>query len=365
MIFAHTAQQASDALSGIFSPNKRALRQAARVMIACGMTYALIHVLALEQGFWAIVTVLIVMQGVSVGATIGAATDRLIATIAGAVLGGAALLVTPQGMVATGISLVVVTGLCAFAAMRTSRLRVAGITAAIVMLTRTPEIPVTVFVVDRILEIGLGGVIGVICSRLILPTRSRKELITRLKSVIEATRDMLETHAKALESGQAGSAVEAGIALRKSLTAAEGLQADVRRERSAFMAKHGVSDAIPRTLWRIRNDIMHINRLDETPFRPFVAEKVGKPAAGVLRAEAEFIRRCGQALEEDHAVDRSEDDIAMKQFEQAFADFSQSEDVREIPFEQVGRLFGLAFALRKMRQDFHDLADRIDESYRV
>jgi len=55
--------------------NRLALAQTVRVMAACLATYGLTGLLGLKQGYWAIFTVLIVMQG-SLGATATAAFDR-------------------------------------------------------------------------------------------------------------------------------------------------------------------------------------------------------------------------------------------------------------------------------------------------
>ncbi len=56
------------------------LRQVVRVTVAVAAAYAAYKILDLQQGYWAVFTVLIVMQG-SIGGTLGAATDRMIGPI--------------------------------------------------------------------------------------------------------------------------------------------------------------------------------------------------------------------------------------------------------------------------------------------
>lgn len=51
--------------------------------------YAAYKALGLPQGYWAVFTVMIVMQG-SIGGTLGAATERMMGTLAGALVGGLA-----------------------------------------------------------------------------------------------------------------------------------------------------------------------------------------------------------------------------------------------------------------------------------
>jgi uncharacterized membrane protein YccC len=348
-------------IRGWLCGNKAAGAHALRVMIACLAAYSLSLTLNLQHGYWSVFTALIVMQ-TSVGATLGAATDRLAGTVAGAVLGGIAVLITPLEPFEIGVSLILVVGVGSFAAARTPRLRNAGLTAAIVMLTRSPDIPVGGFVFQRILEIALGGVVGVIASRLVLPTKSRSVLLDRLSSVLNGMADMLDRQAAVLERGEKHSAAEANIAVRKALVAAESLLADAQRERAMLLAKHDVSEALPRALWRVRNDITHINRFLEDSFSAPVIAAIGQPAADVLRAAALYARRCGEALKIDGEIGANDDEAAASAFDAAFEGFAHSRDAQSVHFDEIGRLFGLAFALRRVRQDLLDLAERIKES---
>ena len=86
------------------------LRQTLRVTVAAGAAFVAYKLLNLQQGYWAIFTVLIVMQG-SIGGTLGAATERMIGTLAGAVLGGIAAALHDDSPYKLGTALVIVTGL--------------------------------------------------------------------------------------------------------------------------------------------------------------------------------------------------------------------------------------------------------------
>lgn len=342
-----------------FLRNRMALAQAIRVMAACLATYLLISLLGLRQGQWAIFTVLIIMQG-SIGATAAAAFDRLLATIAGAVLGGAVVLATPHTPLAVGASLVVVSGLLTYAAVRQPRLRGGALTAAIVLLTRTPDIPVEKFVVYRIVEITLGGGIGVLASRFILPVRSRRAMIGRFRDILGTMAQLLVAQAEALEKGEALSTTESNIALRKSLVATDSMLTDARRERAMGLVREDVSDGIPRTLWRIRNGIAQISQILSTPFPAAAQHIVGPAVAAMLRAHAQSALDAAEALNEV-PVDPSQPDAAQA-FEQAFVSLQQSDEARSIPFDAMGRVYGMAFTLRRMQQDLLDLAERIAES---
>ncbi|MBB6486018.1 FUSC family protein [Rhizobium lusitanum] len=340
---------------------KRAAIQALRVMIACTVTYAVSQLLHLQQGYWAVFTVLIVMQA-SVGATAGMAVDRLVATVAGAVLGGIAVFLTPHEPLPIGVALISVVGFASFVSVRAPRLKNAGLTAAIVMLTHSQAVPVEVFVIDRIAEITLGGVIGVLASLFILPTRSRTVVLDRFASALDVMAQIMRMLAAAAEKGEAVSAAEANIGLRQSLVATEALLTDAQRERSLWLAKQGISDAIPRSLWRIRNDMTYVSHLFEAPFPVEVVEAIGPQAALVLRAQAAFAEACGKALREGGDIDSDRLSDADSAFQAVFDAFQHSEAAQSVAFSDSGRLFGFDFTLRRIRQNFLDLADRIRES---
>ncbi|RKF22461.1 FUSC family protein [Altericroceibacterium spongiae] len=344
----------------IFNRHRSASFKALRVMIACAVTYAITQIAGFQQGFWAVFTVLLVMQG-SVGATVRAATDRLIATVAGAVMGGIAVLIAPAGALYTGISLVVVAGITSVAASLNPRLRVAGLTAAVVMLTRAPDIPVFTFVYLRILEIAMGGVIGVTASRLVLPVQASTVMVNKLVDVLNSITDLLDHQADALEKGEGYIATETNIALRTALTSAEEMLPDVIQEQTARLGRPGVSDAIVRTLWRIRNDITHVSRLTDKPFSEPVLQALGTSVTALIHAEGRLAQICGEALKTKDVIERDDARGCLADFEMAFKHFRVSKEASNLDFEEIGRIFGLAFALRRLNQDFFDLSDRINE----
>ncbi|GAC1043390.1 hypothetical protein thsrh120_33940 [Rhizobium sp. No.120] len=330
-------------------------------MIACTITYAVSQLLHLQQGYWAVFTVLIVMQA-SVGATAGAAFDRLVATVAGAILGGIAVFFTPQEPLAIGVALICAVGFASFVAARVPRLRNAGLTAAIVMLTHSATVPVGIFVIDRIAEITLGGVVGVLASLFILPTRSRTIVLDRFGSALDVMAQILRRLAAAVEKGEPVSATDANIALRQSLMATEALLTDAQRERAFWLTRQGISEAIPRSLWRIRNDMTYLSHIVETPFPPAIVEAIGPQAGGTLEAQARFAEACGRALRAGGEIDPDVLSAGDEAFDAAFSTLRTSEAAQSMGFSEAGRLFGLDFTLRRMRQNFLDLADRIRES---
>lgn len=336
------------------------LRQTIRVTVASVAAYAAYKFLGLQQGYWAIFTVLIVMQG-SIGSTLGAATERMIGTLAGALLGGVALAFHPHTTIEVGITLVIVTSIAVLAAAIRPQLRVAPVTAAIMLLTDPSGVPVQTFVIDRIIEIALGGFIGVLATVLIFPARSHALMVARSVAVLERITRLLLSEADALERGEALIPSKEHPALRQALTAVEQAMKDADRERASRLADHAIPPSIPRTLWRIRNDLVQIGSALREALPAPITAGLAPAAAGLLRAEALLTERCAAALRDATVVPR--DDVAASRlaFTNTFDKLRQTGITRALNFDEAGRVFGLAFTLERLHRDLADLADRIDE----
>src|SRR5690348_1060357 len=126
-------------------------------------TFALVSVLGLPQGFWAVITALIVTQG-SVGGSLKAALDRFVGSVFGAVYGGAVAFAIPHDAGAgRAVALVVAVAPLSVMAAFSAGFRVAPITAVIVLLgTSGATLGPFGFAVDRILEIGLGCAVAIL-----------------------------------------------------------------------------------------------------------------------------------------------------------------------------------------------------------
>lgn len=337
------------------------LRQAIRVMVGSVAAYVAYRLLGFQQGYWAVFTVVIVLQG-SIGSTLGAALDRLVGTIAGALLGGIAILIAPHTPVGIAVSLAIVTLLTALAAAVRPQLRVAPVTAAILLLSPRTSPSVGLFVLERIGEIGLGGVIGVATSLLVLPARSHAIVVDSAADVLSRDMAVLRSMVDGLRRNDAAGVAHDHAGLRKALGKVEAAMADAERERQSRLADHGIPEALPRNLWRIRNDIVTIGRgLETTP--PAVPDIALAPIyAAILEADADYLDRCRMALIAGAVVDRG--DLAAKHddFAAAIETLRTGRATSALDFDAAGRVFGVVFAIEQLHRNLGDLADRIDEA---
>lgn len=346
--------------SGVIKANADSLRQTVRVIVATASAFAAYKTLGLHEGYWAVFTVLIVMQA-SIGGTLGAATDRLLGTLLGAVLGGMGAALRRADTLELGLVLITVTGIAALIASIRPRLRIAPVTAAIMLLSAPPGASVQLFVRDRIIEIGLGGAIGVLAAMLILPARSHGVVIARSVAVLGHIERMLRAQADALTAGLALPSSPDHAALRHALAAVELAMKDADRERAARLADHGIPAAVPRTLWRIRNDLVLSGRALDEPLPAVAISALAQPSAAMLAAHAALAARCSAALRTRGRVDRGDVKACYRRFGTALDLFRRSDGAATLDFDASGRVFGLAFAAGRLHRDLMDLASRVDE----
>lgn len=140
------------------------LRHGLRTALAATLAALLTRVLHLDQGYWAVFSVVIVMQA-DFGSSIAAGWTRLLGTAAGAVLGALAASAVDRvlgpGMPALAAAMLVSTFFCALLAAKNANFRLAGLTSAVVICLHSQgDGPAFSIALSRFLEVSLGIVVA-------------------------------------------------------------------------------------------------------------------------------------------------------------------------------------------------------------
>src|SRR3982074_315529 len=147
------------------------------------VTRASLGALAIATAFnlmlplWAVLTALIVTQ-MSVGRSLKATRDYMFGTVGGAIYGGAvAVLIPHSGEAALLALLVLAVAPLAFIAAINPSLNAATVTAVIVLLVPTMHHANALdSAIDRVLEVLVGAVCGLLASFFVLPSRAHSQL---------------------------------------------------------------------------------------------------------------------------------------------------------------------------------------------
>lgn len=340
------------------------LRLALRTTLAGLVTFALAELFRLPQGYWAVLTSVIIMQG-SVGGSLKAGIDRMIGTFAGAIWGVLVTLAIPHhDTAALALALAVALGPLALVAALKPGFRVAPVTAIIVLLSTTSlqAGPVS-YAIDRVFEIGLGCVVGLAVSLLVLPgrahgllaepaaeaARSCRELVLLLLGDLTASVDrprLLEIHRR----------------LRRAMTRVEALAEEAKRERANRLADGPDPEPVVRNLRRLHHDLTAIGRAVATPLPEEGRRHLAAPVGRLRDAIADFLAQAAGAF----ATGRPPPALApidggLLAFGEAITAMRSAGALRGQSGEIVAQVYGLAFALQQLREDLRDLADRIAE----
>lgn len=338
------------------------LRLALRSTVAGLIAFAIGHALGLPQAWWAVLTAVVVMQ-TTLGASLKATLDRLLGTLGGAVWGVVGAVVVPRtGLVSLGVSLAVALAPVALLAALRPAYRMAPVTAIIVVLgAQGQQSDAIRSATDRLLDVGLGGVVALLVALVVLPVRAHGLLTEAAARALDVMAEQIVVLMEGL------GAVADPVALeqmrsrtRDTVARAEAVAEEAARERAHHLTGAPDPESLLRTLRRLRHDLTMIERATAVPLPDPVRTELAQPAARAAAEIATFLRAARAALVAPPArpsldgVGRTLDDYAT-----AMAELRRQGVMRELSGEAAERVFGLAFALEQLRSNLGDLADRV------
>jgi len=328
-----------------------------RVTIAALVALALAQLLQLPLPLWAVLTAVIVTQ-MSVGRSLMATFDYLVGTLGGAVYGGAIGVLIPHS---SEIALLAVLALAvtplAFIAAINPRFSVAPITAIIVLLipTMTHASPFA-SALDRVIEVALGGVTGLVVSFLLLPASAHPQVEAAARTLDEMARAL----GKLLAGLTQGLDVEAlhriqdGIG--QALVHVNVVGAEAEHERSTRLASGPDTGPLLRTLLRLRHDLVIIGRAAAIPLPEALMSRLEAPLARIGKAFADYFRASGAALPAGRSPPSLEAvEAALNAYAAEIAALRGEGLTRSLPGDAAERFFALGFALEQMGSNLKDL----------
>jgi len=331
----------------VFIPtDPTSLRFAARITIAAMTAYLVALALELPEALWAVITGIIVTQ-MSVGSTIGIGLDRLVGTLAGALVGGVAATahavwpVLPVGV----LLLVSVAPLSLFVVKRPTY-RVAPVTAALMLLlVHDQGTRPLALAFDRVLEIAIGCVIGVVVSLLVLPYRAEQLLVDRVASGLRLLAQIVIVQLGARAPADLARIDALNERVRTLLAACETTALDVQREYRMHLGGRRDPEPLFRTLRRLRSDVAILDRA----MSQLVADDAVPAALGPLaQAIAGWLEQAAGTLA------RRKPSPPLEPVDGAIAAVFGGSQLPE-------RLLPLWFAVEALRRDCGDLHDRMAE----
>jgi uncharacterized membrane protein YccC len=178
-----------DRLGKVIAPAH--LKLALRATIAGIVTYLLAEQFSLPNGYWAVLTAVLVVQA-TLGASLSVAIDRALGTLAGGVVGVAGAMVAGPSQIQTLVVLSLALFIAAAMAARSPSFKLAPVTVIIVMLAHPGDVAPWLAGLTRVAEITLGGAVGLLCAILILPERALGKLFPHCAKALRLTARLLD-----------------------------------------------------------------------------------------------------------------------------------------------------------------------------
>jgi len=336
------------------------LRFCVRAIVNALLAFGVTHMLAIPlHGQWAVPTAVAVIQ-MSIGGSLKAAAEYIIGTIGGALYATAvAALVPTSTELSFAFALALAVGPLAYAAAIRPSLRVAPVTAVLVLTisTRLGEAPIGL-ACDRLLEVAIGLLVALTVSFLVLPAPAHTlglesaarvlELMARaLPAIISGFADRLSPLQKLRVQDEVGEAVR-GFAE---------VAADAKGERIANLAPDPDPALLARTLRRLRHDLVILGRAATDPLPERVAPRLQPLLAEIGATARDYLRVSADALTARREGPTStwvEDALAAYLAE--VASMRRDGQLTALPVAERERIFALKFALQQFQQNLAELA---------
>jgi uncharacterized membrane protein YccC len=329
-----------------------------RVTVAAMGALAIALALGLKLPLWAVLTAIIVTQ-MSVGRSLKATRDYLIGTVGGALYGAAvAILIPHNGEGALLAVLVLAVAPLAFIAAINPSLNVATITAIIVLLLPIMNhADVLDSAIDRVLEVTVGALTGLLVSFLVLPSRAHSQVRASAAKVLELMASALNELLSGLTRGRDIDALhhlQDGIGA--ALAGLNAIGAEAERERAAHLTSGTDTGPLLRSVLRLRHDLVMIGRATVVPLPADLQRRLVSPLKGVSDALVGYLRGAGSSLETSKLPPPlSPVEAALQVYAVEVAAVRSEGLTRGLPGDVTERFFALGFSLEQMRQNLKDL----------
>lgn len=342
------------------------LRHAVRLTVAALIAYAIGESLALPQAYWAVFTAVLVSQA-SVGGSVKAALDWLLGTLGGGAYAALVSTVLPQGdLVAKAAGLGAALLPLAFLAAVRPTFRFAPVTGVIIILVAplTHMSPIEA-AVNRLIEIALGGFIGLIVSLFVLPARA-SQILNRAAA---RTLDSLAALLPLLTNFNRGE-IQAAVVARhddvlQNLDKLTLAVDEAKRERSSFLSGAPDPEPILRTLQRLRSDIVMLGRATTAPLPERYHGRLAPALTEAMAVIAGYFRALGGSLEARSVPPSlAEVERAIAAYAAGLEEVRAAGLTRDLAGDVVGRTFAVGFALEQLKANLTDLARRTEERAR-
>ncbi|WP_296583334.1 FUSC family protein [Xanthobacter sp.] len=342
------------------------LKLALRATIAGIVTYLLAEQFALPNGYWAVLTAVLVVQA-TLGASLSVAIDRALGTLAGGVVGVAGAMLAGKSPLETLLVLSVALFIAAALAARSTSFKLAPVTVVIVMLAHPGDVAPWLSGLTRVAEIALGGVVGLLCAILILPERALGKLFPYCAKALRLTAQLLDLG----RGGLLGQGIDPSIidrlngGARLALRAADLRLVEVRAEQAGRLTTQTDPAPVVRGARRLWHSAIILLRNADRPLDEPVAGLVSATLTAATTALSAQMSAIADRLDGQPVADLAgRADVAsaaVAALEARVEELNTQGAFGAVGAETLTALFSAVSACVHMRENLEELAARLAE----
>jgi len=345
-----------------FIPARTQLALGLRVTVSAVLALFVAQALGLPMPLWSVLTAVIVDQ-LSVGRSLKTSRNYLLGTIGGSVYGGVIAVLVPHSSEWTLLAVLVLTvaPLALYSASHAS-MNVVPISAIIVLLMPALS-DVLHSAIDRVLEVAVGAVVGLLVSFLVLPSSAHRQTRVAAARTLE---EMAQTLTLLIRGVLDGMTVDANNRVQDRLGAMlielDTLGKEADEERSARLTLGAATAPLRRTLLRLRHDLVFIGRTVGMPVSDVMRARMRPLLEDVEATGTACMRACAAALREGRGSPSL--DAFRGALDTYNADVKAMRDeglTMALSGEAAECLYAVSFALEEMCHELCDLERLVRE----
>jgi len=347
-----------------FASHRVELGLCLRVAISAVLTLVAAQILHLAIPLWAVLTAVILTQ-LSVGRSVKASTDYFIATIGAAIFAGLIGTLVPQANeISLLAALAIAVAPAALLAALNPRFSAAPFTVVLVLLapTITHAAPFA-SALERVMEVAVGGAIGLLVSILVFPARAQDLAIEAAGQILDLMARLLPAVcAKLMQPVDDAMLQTTQNHISAAFMRLETIALEARHERLTRLTPEPDQGPLLRTIMRLRHDLVMVARAALVPLPDAFQARLGPFLASAADAGADYLRACASALRARRGPPPLDGvSAALDEYDREMAALRQKGATRELPADVVEHIFTLNFALDQLRAHFEDLARCVSE----
>jgi len=216
---------------------------------------------------------------------------------------------------------------------------------------------------ERVMEVAVGGIIGLLVSILVLPARAYDLVIEAAAQILEVMARLLPAlFVKFTQPVEEALILSAQNEIAVAFMRLEAIAAEAKHERMTRLTAEADQGPLLRTVLRLHHDLVMIARAALVPLPEAFDARLEPLLARAAEAAADYLRACVSALRARRgppALDAVA--AALDAYDREMAELRREGATRELPADAVEHIFTLSFALDQLRAHLKDLARCVSE----